>query len=153
MRRTDREIVDRETIDSILNEAEVSRIGMSNENIPYVVAVNFGYDGENIYFHSANEGKKIDILKKNKVVCFEVEARTEIIKSEVACRWGMRYLSVIGMGKAEFIGELALKKKALNIIMGKYAKGINFDYTETELNKIEVIKIAITEITGKKSGY
>lgn len=153
MRRKEKEIKDRSMIENILREATVCRIGMSQDNVPYIVPMNFGYRGGVIYLHSAKEGKKIDMIKDNPLVCFEVEHKVELIPSEKPCEWGANYYSVIGWGKAEFIDDSKGKEEALNIIMDKYAKESDYNYSQNMLNAVKVIKIQITEMTGKKSGY
>jgi hypothetical protein len=54
--------------------------------------MNFAYHDNCIYLHSAPEGRKIDILKNNDRVCFEVDIQTQIVKDSQACNWSMRYL-------------------------------------------------------------
>lgn len=155
MRRSDKEIKDKETIQWILKEAQVCRIALCDDNKPYIVPMSFGFKDNCIHLHSAAKGKKMDILNKNNNVCFEVDIENEIVKSESACNWGMKYYSVIGSGKAYFIEDTAEKKKALDIIMQKYSENDikSFEYSEKSLNKTTIIKIELTEITGKKSGY
>lgn len=121
MRRSEKEIRDREIIDWVLHEAEVCRIAFSDDENPYMVSMNFGYDGNSIYLHSAQYGRKIDILRKNNRVCFEVDIKTEIVKSSKPCNWGMRYYSVIGFGKSHFWDDNKDKKDALDVIMTKYS--------------------------------
>jgi uncharacterized protein len=157
MRRKDKEITEISIMESILNEAEICRIGLSENDTPYIVPMNFAYNKKIIYLHSANEGKKIELLKVNNIVCFEIESKTSIVESENPCNWGMNYFTIIGQGKAFFIEDFAEKTKALNIIINKYAgKAITetrFKPTsESQLNRLAVIKILITEMTGKKSG-
>jgi uncharacterized protein len=152
MRRKDKEITDKAQIESILNEAEICRIAMCSDDIPYIVPVNFAYKNDFIYFHSFPSGKKIDIIKKNSSVCFEAEIKSEIVKSANACSWGMKFMSVIGSGIAEIIADEIQKQEALNIIMGKYSGISEWEFTDS-MGKISVIKIKIKEMTGKKSGY
>lgn len=151
MRRKDKEIIDREEIDAIINEAKVCRIALSLNNVPYVVPVNFGYKDNCIYFHSALEGKKIDWLKENNNVCFEMDIGRENIQGNIPCSWGTNYKSVIGMGKATFVNEFEEKKSAMNIIFRHYSDGSDYEFREKQLNRIALIKIEIEEITGKKS--
>lgn len=155
MRRSDKEIKDKETIQWILKEALVCRIALCHDNKPYIVPMNFGFKDNCLYLHSAAEGRKIGILQENNNVCFEIDIKNEIIKSEIACNWGMKYYSVIGFGKANFIEDIEEKKKSLDIIMRKYSENNNksFEYSKSALDKTIVIKIELTEITGKKSGY
>jgi nitroimidazol reductase NimA-like FMN-containing flavoprotein (pyridoxamine 5'-phosphate oxidase superfamily) len=91
MRREDKEIRDLEIIEWILTKAHVGRIALIDKNQPYIVPVNFGYRDNAIYFHSANEGRKINILKKNNSVCFQTEVRHELVKNDVACRWSAKF--------------------------------------------------------------
>jgi uncharacterized protein len=78
-------------------------------------------NNNHLYFHSAKEGKKIDIIRKNNQVCFEMDVEGEIVKGQKACFWGMKYVSVIGFGQAFFIEDNIGKRKALDILMKKYA--------------------------------
>ena len=71
MRRKDKEIKDKEVIESIIKRATVCRIALSENNVPYIVPLSFGYKDNCLYFHSAPEGRKIDIIKQNNNVCFE----------------------------------------------------------------------------------
>ena len=152
MRRKDKEIVDKEIMESIVQKAIVCRIALSDNNMPYLIPVNFGYKDNVLYFHSATEGKKIEILKKNNKVCIEVDINHKIIAHEKPCSFGMRYNSVIGFGTASFIDDMEKKKDALGIIMDHYAPGKNFEFRERMLNRIVVIQIKIDSMTGKKSG-
>ena len=155
MRRNDKEIKDNETIQWILKEALFCRIALCHDNKPYIVPMNFGFKNNCLYLHSATEGRKLNILKENNNICFELDIKTEIIKSENACNWGMKYYSVIGSGKAVFVEDVEEKKKSLNIIMEKYSANDtkSYEYSQSSLDKTTVIKIKIDEITGKKSGY
>ena len=65
MHRNDKEIKDVAAIEGVLRAAKVCRLGLCDGDRPYVVALCFGYDGDALYFHSAGQGKKLDILRKN----------------------------------------------------------------------------------------
>jgi nitroimidazol reductase NimA-like FMN-containing flavoprotein (pyridoxamine 5'-phosphate oxidase superfamily) len=153
MRRSDKEIKDKTLLDEILQQAQVCRLAMSSNNIPYLVPLSFGYQEGCLYFHSAQEGKKINILKENPMVCFEVESMVEIKASAKACNWGVNYRSIIGEGEVTFIEEEKEKIKALNIIMQKYAGNQKFEFLPASLQEVTVFKLTINSLTGKKSGY
>lgn len=153
MRRKDKEIKDQKEIISILNRAKVCRIALSDNNIPYIIPINYGYKNNYLFFHSAPEGKKINILKKNNNICFEVDIDHELIISEAACSSSMKYRSVIGLGKAEIIENFQEKKDALDIIITHYFPNFKPEYKESQVNKLSIIKIKIENMTGKKSGY
>jgi len=152
MRRSDKQVTDISAIEDILARAEVCRIAMCDGNIPYIVPVNFGYRDRALFIHSAREGRKIGILRKNSLVCFEVETDLEILKGRAACDWGARYRSVIGTGTARILEELSDKKDALDVIMRKYSGTGGHSYDDARVNAISVIRIDIREMTGKKSG-
>jgi nitroimidazol reductase NimA-like FMN-containing flavoprotein (pyridoxamine 5'-phosphate oxidase superfamily) len=151
MRRAEKEIKNRAEIDLIINKANCCRIALVDGVYPYIVPVNFAVSNNHLYFHSAKEGKKIDILRKNNQVCFEIDIEGEIVKGEKACSWGIKYVSVIGFGRAFFIEDNTEKKNALDILMKKYAGRGGFSYTDDELDKIIIIDVKIEQITGKQS--
>ena len=153
MRRIDREIKDMDKIIEILDNAKVIRISMFDDIYPYIVPLCFGYeiinDEINIYFHSANEGLKLDLLKKNNHIAFEVDkfVKTEIMHYGITAR----YRSVIGFGNASFIDNDIDKKHALDLIVKHYGyKDYNLDNCKT-FNFTQVIKITVKEIHGKKN--
>ena len=150
MRRSDKEITDRKAIEDIILRSKVCKLAMCEKNMPYIVPLCFGFKNNTLYFHSAPKGKKVEILKKNPNVCFEFEIFTQVIKSAKACKWGMKYRSVIGFGKAGFIADDDLKRQAFDIIMSQYAEG-SFVYEEALLKSTIIIKVEIHSMTGKQS--
>ena len=151
MHRNDKQINDIAAIEDILSKATVCRLGMCEANQPYVVPLCFGYKDNTLYFHCAGQGKKLDILRKNNNVCFEVDVDCEIVKADKACDWGMKYKSVIGFGKAEFIEDVESKRKAFDVIMQQYSEGA-FEYPANAIENIVVIKVEVESMTGKQSG-
>ena len=137
-------------MESIIRESTVCRLALVDNNQPYIVPLCFGYKDNALYFHSAGEGKKIDILKKNNNVCFEFDVRSEIKTGKTACEWGMKYRSVIGFGNASFLEDPESKQAALDIIMQQYSDG-SFSYPDKILKNTLVIKVEITDMTGKQS--
>ena len=153
MRRNEREIKDRQEIEAIIQRAEVCRVGFSENNTPYIVPMNFGYKDNCLYFHCAAEGRKLDIIRRNNTVCFEIDIDYELVKSpDKICSWGAKYRSVMGSGKAFIIGDTKEKSDALNIITRHYGAGTH-DFSGEETEKINIIKVLIENMTGKKTGY
>jgi nitroimidazol reductase NimA-like FMN-containing flavoprotein (pyridoxamine 5'-phosphate oxidase superfamily) len=151
MRRTDREIESREEMDDIIRGSHVCRIALAKDNIPYIVPVSFGYDGESIYIHTAKEGKKINIIKINNNLCFEFERNVKLFKDpDNACKWTFSYESVIGFGKIYELESFEDRKNGLNKIMSQYS-GKEWVFGEDKLNGIRVWRIGINSITGKRS--
>lgn len=153
MRRKEKQIEDTELLTEILREATVCRIGMIDGDKPYIVPMNYGYSDGCLYFHSAKKGKKIDLLRNDNYVCFETETRLETVRGKDACKWGMKYLSVIGYGRVTFLEKKEDKVLGLNAIMEQNAPGEKWRYNERGLDKTLVLKLKIESMTGKKSGY
>lgn len=153
VRRKDKQITDIETLNWIMNEAMVCRIAVCEDNKPYIIPMNFGYKDNCLYLHTGLIGKKIEILKKNNEICFEVDVKNELVKAESPCNWTMKYYSVIGSGKATFVEDLNEKIAIMNIIMEKYSGRSDFQFPESALSSLAIIKITLEEITGKKSKY
>jgi uncharacterized protein len=148
MRRSDREIKDRKAIDDVIRRCRVCHLAMCDDGQPYVVPLNFGYDGRFLYFHSALEGKKIDITKRNNRVGFGFDILHEIIQAKHACDWGAKYESVVGSGTAEIVDALEAKREALECIMGQYGSDAG-DFPEETLKKTLIFRVLIVEISGK----
>ncbi len=152
MRRKDQEINDIATIEDIIHKAQVCRLALSENGRPYIVPLCFGYKDNNLYFHSTREGKKLDILRKNNNVCFEIDTDHELVKGKKVCNCSMKYRSVIGFGRAELIEDIEQKRRAFDIIMQNYYEGF-FKYPEGSIKNTVIIKVKIECMTGKKLGY
>ena len=152
MRRAEREIKDRSVVEEILRGATVCRLAVCDGNVPYIVPLNFGYEDGRLYFHSAPEGRKIEAIKANPNVCFEVDVDQELVPGELPCEWTVRYRSVIGFGQARILEEVAEKGRALDVILSHYAQG-PFVYPEGAIDEVAVVEVEIESLTGKQSGY
>lgn len=152
MRRNQNEIVDINEIETIIQQCDVVHIGMSQENVPYVIPMNYGYSNRTFYFHGAKEGRKIDIIKVNPKVCFQLDTDHRLITSEDrACDWTMKYASVIGYGTMSIVEAVEEKEEALNLLMTQYGGQSENDYSDKMLERIGILKLIVTEMTGKKS--
>ena len=150
MRRKEKEITNREDIEKFLRQSKVCRLAMVDGDKPYMVPLNFGYSDGCLFFHCAKQGRKIDLIKKNPNICFEVDELIRLKKASLACDWGIDFKSVIGSGKAQFLEDSKEKTQALNAIMSQYS-GRTFEYPDEMLEKTHVIKVVIDEMTGKQS--
>jgi len=152
MRRKQYEITNTAIIEEILSKSEVCRIALIDNDRPYIVPLNYGYKNNAIYFHSSPHGKKIELLKTNNKVCFEIELFTEILKNEIPCNWGTKYRSVIGYGTIEFLTDEDKKREGLDIIMAHYGKTDKNIFQDKEIEKVLILKLSIEEVTGKQLG-
>ena len=152
MRRKEKEISDKTIMESIISRSSVCRLALSEKGRPYIVPLCFGYKDNILYFHSAREGMKLDILRQNNKVCIEFDIDHEIVEADDACGWDMKYQSVIGFGKGSIIDDLEKKCKALDIIMQHYSRS-SYEFPDSKVKKTVIIKVEIEHMTGKKSGY
>ena len=150
MRRKEREVKDKTEIERIIQKALVCRVALADGDSPYVVPVCFGFKDGAIYFHSTPEGKKIEILRKNNKVCFEMDIDTKVIEGEKGCEWGIQYASVIGYGIASFVEDLEEKKHALRVLLRHYSDK-TYEFPEPSLDKVTIVKIRVESMTGKKA--
>ena len=152
MRRKEKEISDPSKLEAMIRSAKVCRVGFSDNGQPYIVPMSFGYQDNILYFHCAKEGRKIECIRQNPQVCFEFDEDATPLPHEKACRWSMKYKSIIGYGRVEFIRGTEDKRCALEIIMRQYSQE-QFEFPAPEIEKITIFKIVIEQMSGKKSGY
>jgi len=107
-------------MESLLNEATVCRLACTDKSKPYIVPLSFGYHEDVISIHSANEGKKTTLLRKNPECCIEVDKCREVMKIGYPCNREMHYRNVICTGRAHFITGPEEKQNGLNCIMYHY---------------------------------
>lgn len=145
-------ITDIDEMEGIIKEATCCRIGLVDNDEPYVVPVCFGYERNALYFHGALTGRKIELIKKNNKICFEIDTDVEIVNVEIPCYAVEKYKSVIGVGRAYILEDDEEKTHGLNLITKQYTKG-DFSFPKSELDKTLVVKVDIKSITGRKLGY
>ena len=150
MRRSDREIKNKNEIIDVIKRAATMRLGIHDDPFPYVVPLSYGYeekDGDVIfYFHGANEGKKHTLLDRNNCVCVEIDIFHRYSETETGLT--TEYESVIGFGAAELVyGDEAIK--AMNLICTHCGyDGYKFDIKM--LSAMRMYKVTVKEITGKR---
>ena len=133
--------------DALLRRAEVLRLGLADADGPYVVPVNFGYDGERIYVHGAREGRRVAAVAEGARVCFEAD-EGEIVRADRPCWFTARFRSVIGYGTARLLTSAEDKRRGLDVLMRHYGstgEGI----PDAKLEVTSVIEIFIEGMDGK----
>lgn len=155
MRRKDCEMKDREQILDVIKRCDVVRIGMVDEDgYAYMVPVNFGMEIQDdkcsLYFHSALAGKKIDILKKNPAVSFEMDTAHELQESEVVAHHTYHYECVMGRGRVTFVEDAQEKARALNILMKQYTGRDDWELPAPLFERTHALRLDISEWSAKK---
>ena len=152
MTKRERQITDFNRIRAILDTASVLHLGLAVDNEPYVVPMNYGYTAEGekltIYLHSAVRGKKLDMIRANPRVFFEMDCDRVPFEGEKPCQYGMVYSSVMGRGTARIVEDVEEKKKAMTILM-KTQTGKDFTFDDKLVGMVAVIRIDVAEYTAK----
>jgi len=150
MRRSDKAVTETVAIEEILREGRTCQLAFAAEPAPYLVTLNYGYHDNALYFHSAAEGHKLDLIRKGHAVAFTVALDLGLIQSKNACNWSVRFRSVVGYGKIEFLEEAEQKRQALDLFMAQYSTA-GFTYPDNTIQKTAVFKLEISEMTAKQN--
>lgn len=156
MKRNERAVTDRAAIVDIIKGCPVCRIALSDEPAPYIVPMSFGHtlDGNTLtlYFHCAQEGKKIDLIKKNPTVGFEMDQLIKVTgKHDIACTYSCAYESVIGTGAVSFITGHDEKREALLAILEQLTGRRIFAFNDAMIEKTTVFRVVSKDFTAKRS--
>ncbi len=153
MRRKDKEIANYQEVEELLSNALVGRLGTCFDNIPYITPVNFVYDKDKIYFHSALEGRKIENIKSNPNICFEIDEVKSIIPGrQRPCTSTTEYKSIIIFGDIQIVTDVEEKIFALNKLIEKYApQSPKLSSSSGATARTNVLVIGIKEMTAKQS--
>lgn len=136
-------------IEEVLKHELLGRIGCHADGITYIVPISYAYDGKFVYARS-KDGMKIDIMRKNPKVCFEVEAFQNMGNWKTVIIWG------------EFreINAVEERKHALQMLQNRHLPLISSETTHistewpfqpADINTIEgvVFSISVNEKTGR----
>ena len=153
MHRQEKEISDRSAIDEIILDCDVVRLALARENIPYLIPLNFGYDGRHLYIHTARRGRKIDFIEANPQVCFEFERRVQVLQNDTrACKWSCAFESVIGSGVIFELRDFEKKIHGLSQIMQHYDRRA-WTFDKAVVEKTRIWRIQIQGLCGKRSKH
>lgn len=113
-----------------------------------MVPMNYGYRDHALYLHCAQEGRKLDILRRNPEVCFTVTQAQQVVAGEKACGWSTSYCSAIGYGRVTIL-EGEAKVAGLDALMAAFTPEPQ-EYDEKTLALTCVLRLDIRELTGKR---
>lgn len=153
MRRKDREITNQKDMIQIIENAQILRLALFDDDYPYIVPMHYGYTLDNskiiFYMHSAKEGHKLDLISKNPNVCLEIENDMEIVSGgDVPCKYGATFSSIIARGKAEIVEDVDEKIEGLKLLM-VHQVNKDFEINEQMANMVCAIKVTVEQITAK----
>ena len=153
MRKSDREIKSKEEIIDIIKRCDVIRLAVNNGDYPYILPLNFGFEVKNdkviFYLHSALEGTKVDIMKKDNRASFEMDTKHELQYYEEKGYCTMSYESIIGRGRIRILPEDE-KMNALKKLMGHYHKSEDTYFNPAAISRTLVYSLEVEEMTAKR---
>ena len=153
MRRKDREITEEKEILAILQKSKVMHLACCKDNMPYVIPLNFAYEYENgqlaLFFHCANEGKKLDILKQNPHVAFAINCDHQLLAADEACGYGYAFSSLMGEATAEIINSPAEKARLLSLLLWQQAQK-EFSLNPAHLQGVTLCRLNVSALSAKK---
>lgn len=138
----------------VLSRCHVGRLGtVGADGRARIKPVNFVAIENRIYFHTALEGEKIDDIKRDRQVCFEVDLPIAYVRAgHKACSAGYLYRSVMIHGSALIVEDRREKLMALDGLMQKH-EGVDkqYEYGEAALEETGIVRIDVERMTGKES--
>ena len=154
MRRSDREITQRDKLLELLDKCRVMHLGLTDGTAPYVVPLHFGWEekeGEiTLYFHSAPEGRKMDCVRRNPSCFIAVTGDTRVIGSAEACGWTAAYESLMMEGEVDILSSDEEKRHGLDALMRHCGYEGEPSYSAQALAKTTVCRVRVKSVTGKR---
>lgn len=153
-------ITDNKIIQGILDEAEYGTLALCSNNKPYSLPINFVQVNDEIYFHGAKKGKKIDMIKQNSYASFSVVEDYSLLPSYFstddgsACPSTHLFKSVIIDGVIKFVDDYDEKADALQGLMVKLQqeggfKHLSDDMYRKAINATELYKLIPSDKKAK----
>ena len=153
MRKSEREIKDIQDIIEVMRKCDVCRLALNDDGYPYIIPLNFGMtckDGKiELIFHSALEGRKLDLIRRDNRASFEMDCCHQLQYFEDRGYCTFAYESVIGRGRITSLDDDA-KAAALDELMRPYHGGEAAYYNPDAIPRTTVYKLTVDEITGKR---
>jgi len=152
------EIKSKERIIEFLSSQQTGRISSIDENgFPQIIPMNFVFINDTVYMHSHIRGEKLDNIRRNQKVGFEVDKSLEFLPSYFsdptdASLADTLYISIVIKGNASIVSDKKEKTNALNSLMKKYQPEGGYEPIKPDmdvLKEVEVIKIIPESLRGK----
>ncbi len=158
VRRNQSEVTEPASIQRILNSTNIGRMAtIGRDGFPYITPVNFVAFRGNIYFHCALQGEKLDNIRRDPRVCFEVDVPLAYMDmafdpTRPTCHLHQFYHCVIIRGTASVVEDTGRKVEALNALIRKHEPRTDFRPVDAETPQVKVcavVEILPASITAK----
>jgi nitroimidazol reductase NimA-like FMN-containing flavoprotein (pyridoxamine 5'-phosphate oxidase superfamily) len=146
-------ITDRNEIDAILKQCKTCYVAMSDNDVPYILPLNFAMDGDRVILHSAQSGRMWETIKKNPKVCINWTLGEELAWQDelVGCSYRVQSKSVNIEGIAEIVTDFDEKERLFRQFMTQYSD-LQFKFNAPAIRNVGVIVVPIGKITAKEFG-
>jgi len=146
-------IHDRKEIDLILKECKTCYVAMSDNDVPYVLPLNFAMDGDRVILHSAQVGRMWETIKKNPKVCINWTLGEELAWQDVlvGCSYRVKSKSVMVEGTVEIVEDMDEKERLVKKFMTQYSE-LPFKFNEPAIRNVGIILVHIDKLTAKEFG-
>lgn len=126
---------------------------MSDNDVPYVLPLNFAMDGDQVILHSAQAGRMWETIKKNPKICINWTLGEELAWQDVqvGCSYRVKSKSVMVEGTAEIVENLEEKERLVKKFMTQYSE-LPFKFNEPAIRNVGIILVHIDKLTAKEFG-
>ncbi|EOS66127.1 hypothetical protein C816_01982 [Oscillibacter sp. 1-3] len=154
MRRKDREVTEPGKIREIIAACDCCRLGLCEDGRAYIVPLDFGFterDGHyTFYFHSAKNGRKIDLIRESGWASFEMDTGHQVVSDEIACEYTARFRCVMGGGPAALLETAEEKRAGLTALMEHAAGPGPWTFGDAMVDAAAVIRLEAEELSCKE---
>lgn len=146
-------IENRNEIEETIKACKTCYVGMADNNLPYVLPMNFALDGDFVILHSAQFGRMWETLQKNPKICINWTLGEELAWQDVqvGCSYRVKSKSVLVEGDVEFIEDFDEKERCMKLLMSQYSYR-EFKFNAPAINNVGVVKVKMEKITAKEFG-
>ncbi len=146
-------IHDRNEIDAILKQCKTCFVAMADNNVPYLLPLNFAMDGDQVILHSAQQGRMWETIKKNPKVCINWILGEDLAWQDiqVGCSYRVISRSVMVEGTAETVDDMTEKEKIVRKFMTQYSD-LSFKFNEPAIRNVGILLVKIDKLTAKEFG-
>ena len=152
MRRKDREVTNKEDILRIIKGGKYLHLALYDDSYPYIVTMHYGFIADNsyiFYMHSAKEGHKIDLIKRNNNASITLECNVKLQEGSDACFYSSTFSSIFAKGSVCLVEDNEEKRRALELIMENQS-GRHFDISNSMCESVNIIKFVAKKLSAKE---
>jgi nitroimidazol reductase NimA-like FMN-containing flavoprotein (pyridoxamine 5'-phosphate oxidase superfamily) len=160
VRLSKRVCTDEIKIAAFLEGAQTAYLGLADGGVPYVVPLNYVWLHGSFYFHGAEEGRKMDIMRRNPDACITIGESYGTLPHPVPAKTDTAYMSIMAFGAMEPVAGLAEATEVMQAMLDKYAPGYYKErlarshverYVSSMGSKTAVFKMTVRQLTAKEN--